>query len=59
MMARPVLELIIFRTIKRVISTRMKPIVKVAIFGVPVIPWALDDDLAAFQPGLTEDHILG
>ena len=39
-MARPVRELIRFNTINRVISTRIMPTVKVAAFGVPVIPCA-------------------
>ena len=40
MMARPVREFTRFMTMNRVISTRITPMVKVAAWGVPVMPWA-------------------
>ncbi len=40
MIARPDLELIRLRTMKRVIKVRITPIAKVEFFGVPVIPCA-------------------
>ena len=40
MMARPVREFTRFMTINKVTSTRMTPMVKVAAWGVPVMPWA-------------------
>ena len=40
MIARPVREFTRFSTINSVISTRITPMVKVAAFGVPVMPCA-------------------